>query len=58
MVDAVLQGTEPEINDTEQYDNGVIVVPSYLCTPQPVDKDNYYEYLIEGGYYTEEQLNS
>lgn len=58
MVDAVLQGTEPEINDTEQYDNGVIVVPSYLCTPQPVDKDNYYEYLIEGGYYTEEQINS
>ena len=58
MVDAVLQGTEPEINDTEQYDNGVIVVPSYLCTPQPVDKDNYYEYLIEGGYYTEEQVNS
>lgn len=57
MVDAVLQGTEPEINDTEQYDNGVLVVPSYLCTPQPVDASNYYEYLIEGGYYTEEQIN-
>ncbi|MBQ0000040.1 MAG: sugar-binding protein [Clostridiales bacterium] len=56
MVDAVLQGSEPEINDTEQYNNGVIVVPSYLCTPQPVDVDNYYEYLIEGGYYTEDQL--
>ena len=57
MVDAVLQGTEPEINDTEQYDNGSIVVPSYLCTPQPVDQSNYYEYLIDGGYYTEDQIN-
>ncbi|MCF0133844.1 MAG: sugar ABC transporter substrate-binding protein, partial [Blautia sp.] len=56
MVDAVLQGTEPEINDTEQYDNGAIVVPSYLCTPQPVDQSNYKELLIDGGYYTEDQL--
>jgi putative multiple sugar transport system substrate-binding protein len=56
MVDAVLTGSEPEINDTEQYDNGKIVVPSYLCTPQAVDKDNYKELLIDGGYYTAEQL--
>ena len=56
MVDAVLQGTEPEINDTEQYNNGVIVVPSYLCTPEPVDQNNYKELLIDGGYYTEDQL--
>ncbi len=57
MVDAVLQGSEPEINDTEQYNNGVITVPSYLCTPQPVDQSNYKEFLIDGGYYTEEQIN-
>jgi putative multiple sugar transport system substrate-binding protein len=30
MVDAVLSGGEPEINDTKTYDNGVKVVPSYL----------------------------
>ena len=56
MVQAVLEGAEPEINDTEQYNNGVMVVPSYLCTPQPVDKNNYKEILIDTGYYTEDQL--
>lgn len=56
MVDAVLQGSEPEINDTEQYDNGSIVVPTYMCTPVAVDQSNYKEILIDGGYYTEEQL--
>ncbi len=56
MVQAVLEGAEPEINDTEQYNNGKIVVPSYLCTPVAVDVDNYKEIIVDGGYYTEEQL--
>lgn len=56
MVQAVLEGAEPEINDTEQYNNGKIVVPSYLCTPIAVDAENYQEIIVEGGYYTEEQL--
>ena len=56
MVNAVLSGTEPEINDTTTYDNNVLVVPSYLCTPIPVDKDNYEEIIVEGGYYTADQL--
>ena len=56
MVQAVLQGAKPEINDTTQYNNGKIVVPSYLCTPVAVDKDNYKKIIVEGGYYTEEQL--
>lgn len=56
MVQAVLEGAEPEINDTEQYDNGKLVVPSYLCTPVAVDQSNYKEIIVDGGYYTEEQL--
>ena len=56
MVQAVLEGSEPEINDTEQYNNGVITVPSYLCTPVAVDVDNYQTEIVDGGYYTEEQL--
>ena len=56
MVDALLQGTEPEINDTTTYDNGVKVVPSYLLEPLPVDASNYKERLIDSGYYTEDQL--
>lgn len=58
MVQAVLEGSEPEINDTETYNNGVKVVPSYLCEPVSVDKDNYKEIVIDSGYYTEEQIES
>lgn len=56
MVQAVLEGTEPEINDTKQYNNNVVTVPSYLCTPVAVDVDNYEEVIVGGGYYTAEQL--
>ena len=56
MINAVIAGTEPEINDTTTYDNGVFVVPSYLCTPVAVDKDNYQELIVDGGYYTADQL--
>ena len=56
MVNAVLTGSEPEINDTTTYDNGVFVVPSYLCTPVAVDVENYQEVLVDTGYYTAEQL--
>lgn len=56
MVDAVCQGKEPEVNDTETYDNGKIVVPSYQCEPVAVDKDNYKEVLVDTEYYTEDQL--
>ncbi len=56
MVNAVLTGSETEINDTETYNNNVIVVPSYLCTPVAVDQANYEEIIVGGGYYTAEQL--
>ncbi len=58
MVDAVIKGGEPEVNDTETYDNGVKVVPSYLLEPISVDINNYEQVLIEdSGYYTEEDLS-
>jgi putative multiple sugar transport system substrate-binding protein len=56
MADAILTGKEVEVNDTKTYDNGVKVVPSYLCVPVSVDKNNYEKELIETGYYTKEQL--
>ena len=56
MVNAVLMGSRPEINDTTTYDNGAMVVSAYLCTPVVVDQGNYREVLIDSGYYTEEQL--
>ncbi len=57
MVDAVLKGEEPEINDTTTYDNNVKVVPSYLEEPVSVDIDNWEEALIDTGYYTKDQLD-
>ncbi|SIO31239.1 multiple monosaccharide ABC transporter substrate-binding protein [Vannielia litorea] len=56
MVDAVLGGGEPEINDTSTYDNGMKVVPSYLLEPVSVDASNWEEILIGSGYYTEDQI--
>lgn len=56
--DTYLQGGEPEPNDTETYDNGAKVVPSYLLEVQMVLEDNYEEILVDSGYYTEEQVES
>ena len=40
MIKAVVEGTQPDINDVSTYNNGVITVPAYLCTPQIIDKTN------------------
>ncbi|MDV7269975.1 multiple monosaccharide ABC transporter substrate-binding protein [Thioclava sp. A2] len=56
MVNATLEGGEPEINDTSTYDNGVKVVPSYLLEPVPVDASNWESILIGSGYYTADQI--
>jgi putative multiple sugar transport system substrate-binding protein len=41
MVDELAAGDEiSEINDTESYDNGVKVVPSYLLAPVVVTQEN------------------
>jgi putative multiple sugar transport system substrate-binding protein len=56
MVNALMEGKEPEINDTKTYDNGVRVIPSYLLKPVAVTKDNVKSVLVDGGYYTEDQL--
>ncbi len=56
MVDALLQGGKPEINDTSTYDNGVKVVPSYLLEPVAVDETNWEKTLIDSGYYTIDQI--
>ena len=56
MVDAVLKGATPSINDTETYDNGTGVIPSFLCEPVFGDINNYKALLIDSGYYTEDEL--
>ena len=56
MVDALMKGQEPPINDRETYDNNTGIIPSFLCEPVGCTVDNYKELLIDSGYYTEDQL--
>lgn len=56
MVEALLNGGTPEINNTETYDNGVKIVPSYLLEPVSVDSSNWETALIDSGYYTIDQI--
>src|SRR6195256_60118 len=56
MVDAVLSGGKPEVNDTKTYNNGIKVVPSYLLKPVAVDITNWKQALIDTGYYKADQF--
>ncbi|GAB3267615.1 substrate-binding domain-containing protein [Microbacterium sp. MEC084] len=40
MIGQLQAGEEVDVNDTEQYDNGVKVVPAYLLEPVIVTKEN------------------
>ncbi len=57
-VEAYMAGEEAEANDTESYDNGVKVVPSYLLESDVVYQDNITELLIDSGYWTQEEVDS
>lgn len=56
LVQAVIEGVQPEINDNTQYNNGCLTVPSYLCIPEVITIQNYEEKLIQSSYYTQLQL--
>jgi putative multiple sugar transport system substrate-binding protein len=55
---AFLDGGQPEANDTETYDNGVKVVPSYLLPIETVYADNIQSSLVDSGYWTAEEVAS
>ena len=57
MVNAVLKGATPEINDTKTYNNGMKIVPSYLLEPVSVDASNLESVLLGSGYYKASQIN-
>jgi len=56
MVDDLLAGRTPQVNDTKTYDNGKKIVPSYLLKPVLVDASNWKQVLVDGGYYKESQI--
>jgi putative multiple sugar transport system substrate-binding protein len=53
-----LAGEEAEANDTETYDNGVKVVPSFLLESDIVYADNIQALLVDSGYWTAEEVES
>jgi putative multiple sugar transport system substrate-binding protein len=56
MVDAVLNGKTPEVNDTKTYNNKIKVVPSYLHQSVIITKDNLMKEVVDTGYYTKEEV--
>lgn len=57
-VEEFLTGGAPTANDTETYDNGVKVVPSYLLESDIVYADNIQSLLVDSGYWTAEEVAS
>jgi len=56
VAEAFLEDQEPEANDTETYDNGNKVVPSYLLPIETVYKDDIQTVLIDSGYWTADEV--
>ncbi|WP_165067789.1 multiple monosaccharide ABC transporter substrate-binding protein [Marisediminicola senii] len=50
MIQSIVAGDEVEVNDTETYDNGEKVVPSYLLDPEVVVKDDVQTKLVDSGF--------
>jgi putative multiple sugar transport system substrate-binding protein len=55
MVDDILVGRTPDVNNSTDYKNGVKAVPANLLQPTPVDKSNY-DVLVVDGYFTADEL--
>lgn len=56
VVDAVANGRALVPDDTTFFENGVKVLPAFLCGMEALDITNYKELAIDSGYYTEDQL--
>jgi len=56
MIDAKMTGKPVPVNDTTTYNNGALIVPSFLCEPVFATAANYKALLIDSGYYTEAEL--
>lgn len=56
MINQISEGKKVETNDDSRYNNGAKSVKSYLCAPVVVDANNYRKYLIDTGYYSEDDI--
>lgn len=56
MIDAQMTGKPVPVNDKNTYNNGVHIVPSFLCEPVFATVTNYKSLLLDSGYYKESEL--
>ena len=56
MVDALLTGKKPTVNDVKTYNNGEKIVPAFLLKPVLVDIKNWRATLVDSGFYKSEQF--
>jgi putative multiple sugar transport system substrate-binding protein len=56
MVQAIADGSTVPVNNTTDYNNGVKVVPSFLCDPVAAEVKDIQSLLIDSGYYTAAQI--
>lgn len=56
MIDEIVAGGEPEVNDTTTYHNGVKAVPTFLLDPKVVTADTVESDLVESGFYSADDL--
>ena len=57
IIDAMIHGDEVVIEDPGIYNNNVVDVITYQVKPLRLTKDNWYELIIENGFYTPEDLD-
>ncbi len=56
MVNQIVTDQTVDVNDTDTYDNGKLVVPSYLLDPIVITKDNVQSELVDSGFYSASDL--
>jgi len=56
LVDDILMNKNPANINNDRYNNGVKIVATSICKSTYVDKENYMDVLVRGGYYSEEDL--
>jgi len=56
MVEAILDGRDPKINDTTTNFNNVKFVPSYMLVPVTIDESNYQLLVIDSGFMSEDDI--
>lgn len=56
MIDSLVRGEEPVLEDTTVYDNGVKEVTASAIKPIALTKDNVDELILGSGFYTKEEV--